>query len=312
MTLDTIGKPFQGTVKYWIESSYGSLSGTTYPVSCKVQNVRIETGDMFKTLRDIGSPLVCAFIKQTREPKIHVEYIPQCDEDVDNGLMALAINSASSCCTLHSLTFNVGINKCESDPDNQSWFLVAGCKPSSCRITASKNTEVLVTLDYEAQSITTDTNETGSSPTALTGAYLAFNVAGSITKTGGWNPTGSKIAFITNSIELTFSRKLTGYTDHDSLVKSYLIEGEYDIEGSVDITMDGGGAMHVNEVLSMTTFTITWYMGGAGCPMITLPNCAWKNAAIETNVSGEAIFYNNPFTAKLTDCSTAILEQYSV
>lgn len=308
MTLNTIGKPFQGSVKFWIEDSYGSLSGASYPVSCKVQNVRIETGDMFKTLRDIGSPLVCALIGQTHEPKFHLEYIPQCDDT----LMALAINSASSCCTLNSLTFNVGINICESDPDNQSWYLVTGCKPSSCRITASKNTEVLVTLDYEAQSIVTDNEQTGTTPTALTGEYLAFNVAGSIAKTGGWNPTGTKVAYITNSIELNFTHKLTGYTDHDTLVKAFLIEGEYDIEGSIDITLDGGGAMHIGEVQNMTTFELVWNMGEAGCPVITLSECAWKNAAVESNVGGEAIFFNNPFTAKLTDCSTPIISSASI
>jgi len=302
MVLNTIAKPFQGSCKFWIESSYGTLSGVSYPVSCKIQNIRLETGDIFKSLRDIGSPLVCALLKQTHEPKFHLEYIPQCDDT----LMALAINSASSCCTLNSLTFKVGINICESDPDNQSWYLVNGCKPASCRITASKNTEVLVSLDYEAQSVCTDAPDT-SSPAPLTGEYLAFNVAGSITKTGGWNPVGSKIAYITNSIELNFTRKLTGYTDHDSLVKAYLIEGEYDVEGSVDITLDGGGAMHIAEVQSMVTFTIVWNMGDGGCPVITLPNCAWKNAAVETNVGGEAIFFNNPFTAKLVDCSTPII-----
>ena len=308
MTLDTIGKPFQGSVKYWEESSYGSLSGVSLAVSCKVQNVRIETGDIFKTLRDIGSPLVCAFIKQTREPKFHLEYIPQ----EDDTLMETAINSASSCCTLQSLTFNVGINICESDPDNQSWYLIAGCKPSSCRISASKNTEVLVSLDYECQSIVTSCAETGSSPTPLTGEYLAFNVAGSITKTGGFNPTGTKVAYITNSIELNFTHKLTGYTDHDSLVKAYLIEGEYDVEGSVDITLDGGGAMHIGEVLNMTEFELEWTMGlNAPSPVITLPVCAWKNGAVETNVGGEAIFFNNPFTAKITDCSTPILTHIS-
>lgn len=305
MALDQIGKPFQGTVWYWIESSYGGgESAPTLPVSCKVQNVRIDTGDRHKVLKDIGSPIACHLLKQTHEPKLHIEYIPQCDDTLIDDSIDRINNDT---CELQSAAFCIGTNTGEADSDNVSYYLVVGAKPSTVRITGSKNTEYLVVIDYEAKSITTSTSATGSAPTALTGDYLAFNVAGEITKTGGHVVDTDHIAFITNSIELTVTHKLTGMTDHNSLYKTYLVEGDMDIEGSVDITLDGGGASHIGEVLNNQNFAIQIDMGDtAGCPRITLPYCEWKNSSVDSNVSGEAIMNSSPFTVKPTQCDNIV------
>ena len=58
MTLDLLGNPFQGTAWYWLEDSYhtATTSTATLPISCKIQNIRIDTGDRHKVLKDIGSP----------------------------------------------------------------------------------------------------------------------------------------------------------------------------------------------------------------------------------------------------------------
>lgn len=304
MTLDQLGKPFQGTAWYWIEDSYGGgESSTTLPISSKIQNIRVDTGDRHKVLRDIGSPLACHLLQQTNEPKIHIEYIPQCDDTMIDDVIDRVDNST---CTLQSIAICVGANTGEGDTDDLAYYLIDGMKPSTVRISGSKNTEYLVVIDFEAQSITTSTTATGSTPTALSGAYLAFNVAGEITKTGGHAVNADHIAFITNGIELTISHKLTGYTDHDSLTKSYLIEGEMDVEGSVDITLDGGGALHVGEVLSNDSFIITVDLGGSDCPRITLPGCEWKNTSVDQNVGGEAIMSSCPFTAKPSACSNLV------
>lgn len=310
MTLDKIGMPFQGTAWYWIEDSYGTVSEPSLnalPISCKIQNVRIDTGDRHKVLRDIGSPLACHFLKQTHEPKVHLEYIPQAGDT----LIDDAIDRADSTCTLQSISMCVGFNtKMTADADNVSYYLVDGMKPATVRITGSKNTEYLVVIDYEARSIVTSETKTGSAPTLLTGEYLQFNVAGEIRKTGYHVVNTDHIAFITNSVELTVSHKLTPYTDHDSLYKSYLIEGDMDVEGTVDITLDGGGALHVDEVLNNRAFEIVIDMGlmdaGANVPRITLPACQWKNTSIDGNVGGEAITHAVPFTCKPSSCSDLV------
>lgn len=305
MALDQIGKPFQGSAWYWVEGSYGGgESGTTLPISCKIQNIRIDTGDRHKVLRDMGSPVACHLLKQTHEPKLHLEYIPQCGDT----LMDDAIDR-DSCCNLQSLAMCIGTNTCEGsvDADNGSYFLVSGLKPATVKISASKNTEYLVVIDFEAKSIVTSETVTGSEPAALTGDYLAFNIAGEITKTGGHVVNTDHIAFITNSIEITVSHKLTGYTDHDSVYKDFLIEGEMDVEGSVDITLDGGGALHIGEVLNNTSFTIVVDMGdAAGCPRLTLPNCEWKNSSVPIDTGGEAIMNSAPFTCKPSSCSDIV------
>ena len=310
MTLDKIGMPFQGTVWYWIEDSYGTVSEpslNSLPISCKIQDIRIDTGDRHKVLRDIGSPLACHLLKQTHEPKVHLEYIPQAgDKLIDD-----SIDRASSTCTLQSISMCVGMNtKMTADADNVSYYLMDGMKPSTVKISGSKNTEYLVVIDYEVRSIVTSETATGSAPTILSGEYLQFNVAGEIRKTGYHVVNTDHIAFITNSVELTVTHKLTPYTDHDSLYKSYLIEGDMDVEGSVDITLDGGGALHVDEVLNNRAFEIVIDMGlmdaGADVPRITLPACQWKSTSVDGNVGGEAITSSVPFTCKPSSCSDLV------
>jgi len=302
MTLDHLGEPFQGTAWYWIEDSYGSGESTvTLPISCKIQNIRVDTGDRHKILRDIGSPVVCHLLQQTHEPKVHLEYIPQCDDTLIDDV----IDRHASDCSLQSLAMCVGANTYRG-ADNISYYLIDGMKPSTVRISGSKNTEYLVVIDFEAQSVVTSESATGIAPSVLTGDYCAFNVAGEITKTGGHVVNTDHIAFVTNSIEITVTHKLTGYTDHNSLYKSFLIEGEMDVEGSVDITLDGGGADHIGEVLANTSFDLQVDLGLSGCPRITLPDCEWKSASADQNVGGEAMMSSSPFTCKPSACSNIV------
>lgn len=303
MAVTRIGEPFKGKIWYWVEATYGGgPSGVTLPVSCKVQDVRVGTGDRHVPLVGIDSPMVCHLLQQTNEPTLHLEYIPQ----VDDTMIDDVIDRATSCCTLQSLAFCIGANACLTGDDN-SWYNVLGAKPNVVTIAGAKNEPYKVTVDYLCKSILTAATETGIEPTALSGAYLQFNVAGEIRKTGGLLVNTDHIAFITNSINLTFNHNLTGHTDHDSLLKTYLVEGKYDIEGNCDITLDGGGALHFGEVLANTAFTITVDMGGVGAPQIVLPGCEWKNSEIDINVSGEAMLESAPFTAKPSDCSGIIL-----
>ena len=305
MALDTLGKPFDGIIYYWIEDSYGVVTDITscsLPISCKVQDVRIDSGDRHKSLRSIESPLVCNFLKQITEPKLHLEYIPQ----VDDTMIDDVIDRVGSCCELQSLSFAIGFNKCKTGI-NSSWFRVKGAKPQTVRITGSKNTEYMVVVDYETKSIVSvGSDEVGSAPDPLTGAYLQFNVAGEIRKTGGLVVNVDHIAFICNSIDITVTHDLGGQTDHDSLLKSYLVEGAMDIEGSVDITLDGGGAQHYAEVMANTAFQIQVDMGGAGAPRITLPACQWKNTSLDKNISSEAMMSSVPFESKPTSCSLIV------
>jgi len=303
MALDTLGGPFKGSIWYWVEASYGGgESAVTLPVSCKVQDVRIGSGDRHIPLRGIDSPLVCNLLKQTNEPTLHIEYIPQCDDTMIDD----CVDRIGSCCELQSFAFCIGANTCEADSDDVSYFNVLGAKPETVRISGAKNAPYRITVDYQCQSITTAHTATGSAPADLAGAYLQFNVAGEIRKTGGHVVNTDHIAFITNSIDITVTHQLTPYTDHDALLKAYLVEGEMTIEGTCDISLDGGGAEHFGEVLANTAFEIEIDMGGAGCPRITLPGCQWKSGENDQNISGEAMMESAPFTAKPSSCTDIV------
>ena len=308
MAVTRLGEPFKGKIWYWVENTYGVVSDVSLnslPVSCKVQDVRVGSGDRHVPIVGIDSPMVCHLLKQTNEPTLHLEYIPQ----VDDTMIDDVIDRTTSCCTLQSLRFCIGANACLTGQDN-SWYDAIGAKPNVVTIAGAKNEPYKVTIDYLCKSILTDSTKTGTEPTALSGAYLQFNVAGEIRKTGGHLVNTDHIAFITNSINLTFNQNLTGYTDHDALLKTYLTEGKLEVEGTCDITLDGGGAIHFGEVLANTAFTITVDMGPVGSPQIILPECEWKNSEINLNVSGEAMLESAPFTAKPSECSSIVSAVY--
>lgn len=307
MTLTELGKPFDGAIWYWIESSYGvaTISTATLPLSCKVQNVRIDSGDRIRARRSIESPLVCSFAEKITEPKLHIEYIPQ----VGDTMIDDAIDRLGSCCSLQSFSFAIGFNTCQADSDNVSWFRVKGAKAQTVRVSAAKDADYMIVIDYETQSIVSvaaGAATCGTEPTALVGAYLQFNVAGEIKKTGGHIVDTDHIAFICNSIDITVGQNLTGQTDHDALTKSYLVEGAMDIEGSVDITLDGGGAKHYAEVMANTAFEIEVDMGLVGAPRITLPACKWKSTSLDKNVSSETMSSSVPFECKPSSCSLIV------
>jgi hypothetical protein len=301
MAVSDIGHPFQVKAWYWVEDSYGDgASGSTLPISKYIQDIKVGTGDKGKDMRSIESAVIIERISQTNEPVISIEYNPQVGDTMIDDCV-----DRSSCCTLQSLAFCFGANTCIGG-DDATYYYGVGFKPSSVKIAGSKNEPYTVTIDYEGKSVTTSTSAIGVEPSALAGAIMQFNVAGSITKVGGFNPTGSKIAYITNSVDITIDHQLTGYTDHDSLNKSYLIEGTMDVSGTVDITLDGGGGMHFGEVIAMTDFVITVNMGSEGAVKLTLPGCNWDNSEVDINVSGEALMESAGFTCVPSACSNIV------
>lgn len=313
MAVSMIGKPFQGSLHYIIESSYGAdelsaaTESETYSPGKFIQNVRIGTGDRHIDVRGIDSPLVKELLEQTDEPTLHIEYNPQ----VDDAFLAQAANRGS-CCELDSFAFCIGVNKCASNPtDDKSYFEIRGAKAGTITISSSKNQPYLVAIDFLAAQVIPGDAIIGAVPQAAnipSGAITAFNIAGEIRKSGGdYLVNTDHLAFITNSINITIENNLTGYTDHDSKIKSSLIEGEIGVSGSVDITLDGGGQLHMTEVLANTAFQIQVDLATAGgAPQITLPGCEWDNSEEDINISGEAVMESSAFTSVPSSCTDLI------
>lgn len=314
MPLSEIGKPFQGVIYYAVEDSFASLPHSAVtdnewlPVSKYVQNVRVGTGDKHAPIRGFDSPILKELLTKTNEPELHVEYNPQCDDT----LLAHCANRGS-CCTLESFTFVVGISTCVTgDADNNSYYVLDGCKAGTVRIASAHDEPYTITIDFLAKSLTPYTGSEAtdyidSVPTELDGDVLQFNVAGSILKSGGDYQVEKdgvdRLAYITNSVDVTIEHQLTSYSDHDSLDRDFIVEGTIDVSGTVDITMDGGGSYHMDEVISQNDFIIVVDLGAIGCPRIELLSCQWDTGEVTGDISGEAVMSSCPFTAIPTGCS---------
>lgn len=258
--------------------------------------MRIGVGDRHKALRGIDSPMACHLLEQAKDFTFHLEYIPQADDTMIDDV----VDRVGSACTLQSLAFMVTVNEHEPAADTSYYYMV-GCKPNTVRISASHNTEYTVTIDYSVKSTTTG-SLVGSAPSALTGSYLAFNTS----STGAITAGGVAFAYVTNSIDLNFNHNLTDRWDHDSTTKDYCVEGAYDIDGSVDISLDEGGSVHFGHVIDMDAFDLVVNMGGVGSPRISIANCQWRSSEIDLNVGGEDYMESAPFTGKPTSCSALV------
>jgi len=293
MTND-IGLPFQGRAWYWVESSFGGgISGTTLPISCYIQSVRIGSGDRHKPIRDIGTAQVVELMKLADAPTLHIEYNPQIGDTLLDDCV-----DRTSCCTLQSMAFLLETNKCMPDADD-SEFYVTGAKANTVRISGSKDEPWLITVDFLCKSIVTVTGYGDTTPDPLAGAINTFNlVGGSITKSAGHS------AYVTNSVDITINQNLTPYYDIGGANPEYIVDGAMDITGTCDITLDGGGGVQMAEVLANTAFTLTVNLGGAGAIQVVIPGCEWDNVEVDANVSGEAMISSVPFTAAPVSCVT--------
>jgi hypothetical protein len=304
--MSELGLPFQGDAWYYIQSAYSSKptdGDSQYPISCKIQDMRYGIGDKHKGLKGFDAPNTCHLLEQCSDITLHLEYIPQCDDTL---ITDTCNRTAQMQCK--SLAFVLQTNRFVTNKADTSSFLLWGCKPKTIRVSATINTEYLIAIDFsvkEVESVASDTlglSVAHSAPTALTGAYLAFNVAGTIR-----DGNASDLAYIADSISFTIDHNLTDKWNHDSVKKEYCIEGAYDVEGTVDISLDEGGRSHSNDVLFQTPFDLIVSMGGAGCPVFTIPNCQWKSGEIDVNTSGDILADSAPFTGKPTDGDVKVI-----
>lgn len=303
-----IGHPFMGEIYYEVEASYGAgfSSATLHasPISDFIQDVRIGSGDRHAKIMGFDSPLVKELLEQCKEPTLHIEYHLQYGDT----FFDKCVDRTGSCCTLPSFAIEVGANTCTGLPAAaQSWYYFKGCKAGVVKIASSKNNPYSITVDLEAKSVVTASTSAGTAPSDLGTPLCAFNVAGTIR-----NGVGANMAYFVNSIDLNFNHNLSPYTDHDALEKELLVEGELAASGSIDITLDEGGKVHMGQVLSNEAFAICVKTGSAAAGggqtfvQIDLPACEWDNSEIDQNVSGEAMIESAPFTSVPSSCSNIV------
>jgi hypothetical protein len=249
-------------------------------------------------LRGIDSPCACSLFEQATDIVLHIEYIPQCDDVFLDDIV-----DRNEYGKLDSLAFCIGANVNVAGGTDKTYFNLLGCKSKTVRVSSSFNNEYMITVDMSVKSGTTATTAIGTAPTSLTGAYLGFNVAGAIRK------DGADIAYIVDSIDITFEQNLTDKWDHDSLIKQFCIEGARDFTGTVDVSLDEGGGKHWGEIMQQKEFDLIIDLGGTNCPRLTIPNCKWKSGEFDINLSNEPMMDSAPFTShpsNASECSNVV------
>ena len=299
------GYPYQNVLWYYRQANYDTcpdVNDTALPVSAEWHVARIGTAD--KHVEDYSADSVVPTVlwEQVNDYTFHLEYVPQCGDT----LITDCINRQSDC-TLRSLAFILGVNTC-TVTDDQSWFEICGAKAKTISLSASNNNKWVVSIDFSVKSIITDGNASfitddlhnlsHKKPTALTGEYCGFNVAGSITN------NGVAFADIIDSCNITVENNLKDRWDHDSLEKQFCLEGKVSVKGSFSMSMDEGGASHWGDVIDQDEFTVRIYLGGSGCPAFTLNNCRWTRSEISLDVEDDAIMEDAPFTSRPTDATS--------
>jgi hypothetical protein len=286
--MSSLGLPFQGKIWYYIEDDYGSgPTGEAIPISVKVLNARTGLADKHKPLRGFDKPEADILLEQPNDFTLHLEYIPQ----VGDTLLTDAAVRAD--CLLNSLAFYLETNAC-ADAD-KTYYEISGAKLKSIRLSASHATEYVFVMDFSVKISDPSDESTVSDdePEALVGDVCAFNIAGSIT-----DGSAQPLAYILDSIDVTIDNGIKDHWDHDSLDKQYAIEGELGVEGSVDISLDEGGGVHLQDVLDQTEFDIIINLGLTGALKITLSKCKWKNSEIGEDNAGDLMKESAPFTAQ--------------
>ena len=283
--------PFQSSIYYGQEASYASdhtvtLAGTLYRFSDAVNVVRLESGDINKKLRHIGDSRVTDYSLTLVDPKLHVEYVwqPHTGSTISD-FVARTLGDLNSFC----IEFGAS-----EDRTNHSVFQCEGCVCDTLNIAASQGENYIITQDFSVASVVTDTTATGTDPGAIGTDYAAFNRVGAIT----WG-TGSY--YVTKALNVTIANNLNNYWDVGSTSKKACIPGAKDVTGSVDVSMDEGGAAHWHTVTSGTDIASIEF--DADCTtdsydVITLNNVRFDSTTIEENVSGEGAFDSVAFTAK--------------
>jgi len=284
-----LGYPFQGDIWYWKETHYaGGNSGPTFPISDAVQNVRIDTGDINKSLMTISEPTLADFSKTLVNPTLHIEWILQPDTQ---SLVTLCADR-TSLCTLPSMCFEVTTNSCQS---TSSYYLLKGCVCKTMTISAEQGDNYKVSADFSVATVTVSSSVTGVKPTAIGGDYAAFNIGGSIT----WG--GVTGAYVTQSLSLTIDNDIKELYNVGSTEKIGAIPGAKKVTGTCDISLDGGGGTHFNEVIGGTDITSLEFNTGIGSSSdgkITLTDGRFDSTSVELDVSGDAMMTSVPFTFK--------------
>jgi len=308
-----IGRPFQGSVWFYseygygsgateISQCYGSLGGvqlnmcSACSVSPVVEVCRIETGDVNRYYRGLDNIFISKATKTNVDHSMHLEYLVA----TDDRLLPFLVNRSSA--TVRSLIFVVKTAKDQTDV-GPTWVLT-GCKCRNAELAGSTGEAWKVSADFSVASVIERSSTWGSRPTAglrTTGDICMFNVGGSLT-----NPDANTFAYITNSFSCSINHNLQDLYTIGQRTKENVIESAYDITGTMDISLDGGGKYHFRDVLAAAAeSTVSVFTSRTdGSPLLNLYNVRFNSSSIDVSPGNEGMMESAPWTAQAVSCTT--------
>lgn len=310
-----IGRPFQGEVYWYAETSYGSGLPNDGPnakysvsVSSVVEVARLETGDVNRYYRGIDSIYISKATKTNTDRTFHLEYLLMTDDK----LLDYLVNRSSG--TVRSLGFVVGAAKGTASTTSASWWEMKGAKCKNVEISGSTGEAWKVSADFSVSTTTvnnlqTDIAAAGTFKSSVTaGSYMAgdicmFNVGASI------KADSQDIAYVSNSLSVTINHNTQDLWTVGSREKTNVIESALDVTGTCDISLDEGGASHFQDVIdsdvAASMVIRTSYDSNLPARVLTLTNVRWDSSSIDVSPGNEAMMESAPFTAEQVSCASA-------
>lgn len=286
----TASRGFGGRVLSVVETTPGTTP--TNPALIKfsdhIQSVSLSLDPQFKEWRDIGDYDAASFVAGLPMYGLKVSYLLHTNRktQADDAMNRQADN------TCKSQTIEISVNR---DDATVGYFRLLGAKAEDCQVKGTVGDAILVEVTYKALSATRATVEpsigTGSRETAALGALCTFATS-SITR------GGSALGYITRSAEFRVSHALQVLGTDNQVDPKAIFEGERQVTGKADISLDDGGVALADAVMAGTGATVIFNCGGAGAPKFTLNNVIWENLNIDLAPDQGVVLPSVPFRAR--------------
>ena len=293
-TWSDIGRPFQGSICYADEVTYGTVGTVPQSVASIVKAARIETNEVNAFYRGISSPSVSVVTQKNVDYTLHLEYNPHHNDTLLDKLV-----DRTSAGTARSLSFDLGANT--NSATTSSYYRCLGCKCKSVTISGSEGEPWMVAADFSVKSIATSTATSLLLPANPNDYVCMFNIAGLI-QSGGVD-----LAYVTSSFDCTINHNLQDVYTVGSRTKAAAIECANDVTGSCDISLHEGGAVQFGDVLDAaraSSVIIQLAHTGSGAPKLTLYDFRWMSMGVDCSDVNEGMMESIPYIAKYASLTT--------
>lgn len=291
--------PFMATCNYWRENTYGggrpaAAATTTFSVSAKIYDIRLDLGNTFKPLRGVSEPSFCSYLSTTSDSTMHLEFVAQ-DQLSYCSLIYDILSRPSTGTftkTVRPLAFYIRSNVTTND----KYLYVKGAVCKTVNGKGSTGGEYIITADFSIASMNWHSGVSMIEGTsAPAGTYGWFNKSGAvIKKTSGATVV---IANIVDSVDFTVNHNVTDMWNAGNPYKQNAIAGAWDVSGTVGITLDAGGKTFMDNLYTELT-DICINFGFTRYPILRLRGARWDGFTVDLNTDGKPMTYPAKFTAK--------------